>query len=69
MMLRKKKGLTQKELADQIGTTSDVISRIERGKGYIPKSDLLYDIASVLGTTMEYLMDVPKLEQKEIVNQ
>lgn len=69
MYERKRKGLTQQQLADKAGTTSDAISRIERG--FIPKANLLYAIAKVLETTMEHLMNVPKLEQeeKEVVNQ
>lgn len=45
---RKEHNLTQAELAKQVGTTQEVISRIETGKRY-PSPFLAQRIASVLG--------------------
>lgn len=45
---RKEHNLTQAELAKQVGTTQEVISRIETGKRY-PSPFLAQRIAAVLG--------------------
>lgn len=49
---RKKAGLTQKELADRIGTDKGYISRLERGL-ITPSVSTLYRIASAMGLTVE----------------
>ena len=50
--LRKRKGLTQKELAEKIGTKQPVISRIETGV-VKPSIALLERIAQALGAQLE----------------
>lgn len=55
-LYRKKKGLTQSDLAKKIGVTNAYISRIENG-AQIPRADVLYKIAKELGVTMEQLME------------
>lgn len=47
--LRKEVGLTQKELADKIGTTSSVISRLEDADYNGHSLSMLKKIASALG--------------------
>ncbi|AOA01443.1 helix-turn-helix domain-containing protein [Carnobacterium maltaromaticum] len=52
---RKKQGLTQKELADKVHLTAQVISNIERSYT-TASSDDLARIADVLNTTPNYLL-------------
>lgn len=61
MLARKKRNITQGELAKKVSTSNGQICRIENGT-VMPKADLLYNIAKVLGTTMEQLMGVDKLK-------
>jgi transcriptional regulator with XRE-family HTH domain len=53
--LRKRKGLTQEELAHQAGTTAASISRIEADK-YRPGAELLGSLAFVLDVRVYELM-------------
>lgn len=53
--LRKRRGLTQDELAHQAGTTAANISRIEADK-YRPGAELLGSLAFVLGVKVYELM-------------
>lgn len=51
---RKKAKLTQAELAEKIGTTQSVVSRIERGgSAFVPSLDTLIRIASALDMTLQ----------------
>ena len=54
LIARKKKGLSQKDLADRLGCKPTKISRIENGK-YVPKVDYLKTLADELGTTLDDL--------------
>ena len=52
--IRKAKGLTQEQLAVDVGKSYDFIRRLEYKKGQIGCSiDTLYKISVVLGVTME----------------
>ncbi|MEG0158073.1 helix-turn-helix domain-containing protein [Carnobacterium sp.] len=53
--IRKKQGLTQKQLADKVHLTAQVISNIERSYT-TASSDDLARIADVLNTTPNYLL-------------
>lgn len=55
MQLRKKFGLTQKELAKRFGTTQSVISRME-SEGYKPSTKTLEKIAKVLKVDVKELL-------------
>ncbi len=46
---RKEAHLTQKQLADKVGTRQDYISRLERGRGDIPLATLLQVFEQGLG--------------------
>ena len=48
---RKKQGLSQKDLAEMLGTTQSVVSRIENGLGKGITLDYLIRVVSVLGMT------------------
>ena len=54
--LRKKKGLTQKELADQLHITDRAVSKWERGVG-CPDISLLDDLAKILGVSISSLLN------------
>lgn len=45
-------GLTQAELADQLGTTQSAVARLEQGLS-LPRVDTLCRLASVLGVDFE----------------
>ena len=53
--LRKKKGLTQADLAEKIGSHTSHINRIETGK-YKPSLDVLMKIADVLEVSLDNLV-------------
>lgn len=53
--LRKDKGLSQAELAAQVGMNSNHLSRLERGAG-LPSTEILKRLAQSLGTSMDYLL-------------
>jgi len=55
--LRKAKGLSQEQLADMVGVSRVHLARIETGV-YIPKADLLYSLADILGVTTDTLRQV-----------
>ena len=53
--LRKKKKLTQEELAEKINVTKLTISRWERGER-VPKSDKAQQLANYFGVSVAYLL-------------
>lgn len=59
--LRKMRKLSQKELADAVGTTRQTITSIEVGK-YTASLTLAYKIARFFGLTIEEVFDFSDLE-------
>jgi len=57
--LREAAGLSVRELAKQIGESHTNVSYWERS-GQIPRSDVLADIARVLGVSVEEVLGEPK---------
>ena len=55
VLLRKEKGLTQKELADKLGVTDKAVSRWETGKNY-PDIEVLKKLADVLEVSVDDLL-------------
>lgn len=55
ILARKRKGLTQKELAKRVGVTNNTISRLERGKTSA-KINLMEKIANELEVSIDYLI-------------
>ena len=49
---RKQHRLTQRELAERIGVTKTVISRVESGK-HSPRLEMAYDIAKAIGLRLD----------------
>lgn len=67
--LMKKRGISQRQLADRLNTTEASLSRYVNGERE-PKADMLANIATALNTTSDYLLgiekddfDFPKLER------
>ena len=56
---RKRKGLTQEQLAAKLYVTRQAVSRWERGE-VVPGIDMLKLIASVLGEPIVHLLDMPE---------
>ncbi|MGN0727188.1 MAG: helix-turn-helix domain-containing protein, partial [Anaerovoracaceae bacterium] len=53
--LRKKKGLTQTQLAEMLNISNKTVSRWETGEGY-PEITLLSPLAKALGVTTDELL-------------
>ena len=64
-LLRKAKGLTQKQLALQLGLSKSVVSSYENGFRY-PSFEGLIKIAYVFSTTTDYLLGVGHQELLDI---
>ena len=62
---RKELGLTQSQLAEQLGLTDKAISRWERGVGF-PDISLLEGLAQALGVSVVELMRSERVEQEQI---
>ena len=55
---RRLKGMSQQELADKIGVSKATICRYERGKVENIKKGVLAKIATELGVSYQYLLDI-----------
>jgi transcriptional regulator with XRE-family HTH domain len=72
--LRVQNNLTQSELAERVGLSYVQIGRYEKGKSS-PSSDILQKLASILGTSTDYLMNgsseqvESQLTDKELIKQ
>lgn len=53
--IRKERSMTQEDLADKSGITSNTVSRIERGL-LIPALPTLIDICNALGTGTDFIL-------------
>ncbi len=63
-ILRKQRGLTQRELAEAIGVTDKAVSRWERGRG-LPDVSLLSPLAGALCTSVTELLAGEPLSEEE----
>lgn len=61
---RKKKGITQKELAETLGVTNRAVSKWETGVG-LPDISALPDLAAVLGITVDELLNGQRIREKK----
>lgn len=64
MELRKKKNMTQKDLADKLGITDRAISKWENGRG-LPDHSLILELASILGVSVNELLTGTYLDNNE----
>src|SRR4030066_2463940 len=65
--LRKKSGLSQKELAKQVGTTQQQISRLESPSYEGHSLSMLRRVAEVLGATLHVEIQPKRSESTQIV--
>ena len=66
--LRKQKGFTQKELAENLMVTDKAISRWETGKG-LPDTSLLKPLGDVLGVSITELLSGKRIEEVDMKEQ
>jgi DNA-binding Xre family transcriptional regulator len=57
-VLRRRKGLTQQELAAQVGITQNTITRVETGMVKMLRGDTVAALAKALGTSADYLLSL-----------
>lgn len=62
---RKIKGMTQKQLADLLNVSYQAVSRWEQGLS-LPSVDMIYDMAQILETTVDFLLNGLPEERKVI---
>lgn len=55
LTLLKKRGMTQRELATEIGVTETSISRYISGQ-WVPKANIVVYMADALNTTTDYIL-------------
>lgn len=65
--LRKEKGMTQKELAEQLHVTDKAVSKWERGLNF-PELSLMEPLAEVLDTTVVHLLSLENASNHEVVD-
>lgn len=63
---RKIKGMTQKQLADLLNVSYQAVSRWKQGIS-LPSVDMIYDIAHILETTVDFLLNGP-LEERKVIS-
>ena len=63
--LRKKRGWSQSQLAEQTGLHLSHINRIETGK-YNPSPDVVQKLASIFDVTIDYLVSNTEEDFKEV---
>lgn len=66
-MLRKEKGITQKELAEQLFISDKAVSKWETGIS-VPNIDLLVPLADILGVTVTELLMCQRMEQNHVMS-
>lgn len=64
-LYRKKKGMTQKELAERMHVSYQAVSRWELGVS-LPTVEMIYDIAAALDVTVDSLLNGTVLENRDI---
>ena len=63
--LRQQAGLTQKQLADQLGVTKSVVSFYERSER-TPSPDVLRKLAAVFHVSTDFLLDIDRVKRIDI---
>ena len=64
--LREERGLTQKQLGEQVNVSRQAINAVETGK-FDPSLWLAYDIAQLFGMSIEEVFDFKESERKRDV--
>ena len=65
--LRKKSGLSQEQLAEQLGVSRQAISKWESGQS-VPESDKLITISNYFNVSLDYLMKQDSQQQNDSTN-
>lgn len=65
--LRKQRGMTQRELAEQLHVTNKAVSKWETGKNF-PDLALLQPLAELLGTTVSGLLGLERESQEDTIS-
>ena len=60
---RRKKNLTQADVAEKLGITDRAVSKWERGKG-LPDASLMLDLCEILGITVNELLNGEKISME-----
>ena len=63
--LRKEKGLTQIQLAEQLNVTDKAISRWETGKNY-PDIEIFEDLSNVFDVSISELLEGKRIEKENL---
>ena len=63
--IRKKRGLSQGDIASQLGCTPNVYSRYERGERQ-PSIEVLIDLSSILDVSVDYLIGNHEMESASL---
>lgn len=61
--LRKKKKLSQKELAEEVGTSRQTINSIERGR-YTPSLPMAYKLSAFFDISIEEMFDFSEIKKE-----
>jgi transcriptional regulator with XRE-family HTH domain len=56
LLLRRRHGWTQKDLAEKVGLSTNTIARVERNLVKTLRGDTIAQLARVLSTTTDYLL-------------
>ncbi|SEV85492.1 helix-turn-helix domain-containing protein [[Clostridium] fimetarium] len=64
---RIKSGLTQREVADELGVTSEMVIRIEKGKSAC-KTDHIFILCQLFNISADYLLYEKKMQEEKIAN-
>ena len=65
--LRKEKGLTQEQVACELGISDRAVSKWERGIN-LPDASLMLELAAILGISVNELLSGEIIEEKEYMN-
>ena len=63
--LRAESGLTQKQLADQLGVSKSVVSFYERQER-VPSPDVLRKLASIFRVSSDFLLDLDRVKRLDL---
>lgn len=64
--MRKEKGLTQRELAEELSISEKTVSKWETGKG-LPDAGLMLPLSKALGISVNELLSGQKLDEKQYI--
>lgn len=63
--IRKKRGLSQNDVATRLGCSANVYSRYERGERQ-PSIDILKDLSDIFGVSVDYIIGNHEIESASL---